>query len=266
MGTSPVLRITKRTGTLSESAVISPGVSKRGVSSWPGCVRVRAGTESAAAYLTASRPHQQALFPALTERSLDRIDAIYMTRAQRERHAGESLDGYPVLSGDSLRASMFKDTKVMHPLPRLGEIDHALDKDPRAVYFQQAGHGVPIRMALMAFLLRRIELRASPPEPRRSHLYVSGLGGFVCRNKDCVTNGDGKRYLSHEFFELVDDATLLSCAFCGKAARPHIVGDRNSLRFAPADSTWGRGLERATKVFFASEDQAKVAGFAPQDS
>jgi aspartate carbamoyltransferase catalytic subunit len=220
---------------------------------------------SAAAYLTASKPHQQALFPALTDRHLDRIDAIYMTRAQRERHSGESLKGYPVLSGKSLQAKMFENTRVMHPLPRLDEIDHELDKDPRAVYFRQAELGVPIRMALMAFLLGKIDLKAEPPLPRARDLYVSGHGGFICRNERCITNGDGKRHLSHEFFDLSDDAPLLSCAYCGKVARPEVVGDRKSMHFGPADSTWGRGLGPVVGEFFASENEARAAGFQPRN-
>lgn len=220
----------------------------------------------AVAYLTASRPHQQALFPALTDRHLDRIDAIYMTRAQRERHSGQSLEGYPVLSGESLRAKMFRDTSVMHPLPRLDEIDHSLDKDPRAVYFRQAELGVPIRMALMAFLLGKIELQAKPPAANPRDLYVSGLGGFVCRNDRCITNGDGKRHLSHEFFDLSNEATLLSCAFCGKVAQPEIIGDRKSMQFGPADSSWGRDLGPAVGEFFASESEARAAGFLPRDA
>ena len=41
----------------------------------------------------------------------------------------------------------------MHPLPRVGELDAAFDTDRRAVYFQQAAYGVPVRMALIALLL-----------------------------------------------------------------------------------------------------------------
>ncbi|MCA8955124.1 MAG: hypothetical protein KDC87_03565, partial [Planctomycetes bacterium] len=84
-----------------------------------------ADRSSAAAYLTASKPHQQALFTELTEHHVDRIDAIYMTRAQRERYGSEQEGGmtFPKLSEASLRSEMFRDTRVMHPLPRVDEID-----------------------------------------------------------------------------------------------------------------------------------------------
>ena len=58
-----------------------------------------ASSRDSAAYLTSSRPHQLALFTHLTPHQVNHIDAIYMTRAQRERHHGElARDDYPRLS------------------------------------------------------------------------------------------------------------------------------------------------------------------------
>jgi aspartate carbamoyltransferase catalytic subunit len=42
---------------------------------------------------------------------------------------------------------------VMHPLPRVWEIDMAVDDDPRAAYFRQMEYGLYIRMALLAMVL-----------------------------------------------------------------------------------------------------------------
>ena len=39
-------------------------------------------------------------------------------------------------------------TIVMHPLPRVDEIDPEVDADTRAAYFRQAANGVALRMAL----------------------------------------------------------------------------------------------------------------------
>jgi aspartate carbamoyltransferase catalytic subunit len=44
---------------------------------------------------------------------------------------------------------------VMHPLPRVGEIEYKVDKDPRAAYFRQVQNGLYIRMALLAAVLGR---------------------------------------------------------------------------------------------------------------
>jgi aspartate carbamoyltransferase catalytic subunit len=51
-------------------------------------------------------------------------------------------------------ADVMKDGAILiHPLPRAGEIEAAVDDSPHAVYFKQAGYGVNIRMALLKLLL-----------------------------------------------------------------------------------------------------------------
>ena len=50
----------------------------------------------------------------------------------------------------------------MHPLPRTDELAYELDADPRAVYFEQAAAGVPVRMALIAWLLEQSASGRSP--------------------------------------------------------------------------------------------------------
>jgi len=47
--------------------------------------------------------------------------------------------------------------KIMHPLPRVGEIKPELDDTPNAAYFQQAGNGVHVRKALLALVLGKIK-------------------------------------------------------------------------------------------------------------
>jgi len=42
---------------------------------------------------------------------------------------------------------------IMHPLPKVDEIDLQVDETPFARYFQQAAYAVPVRMALLALLL-----------------------------------------------------------------------------------------------------------------
>jgi len=54
---------------------------------------------------------------------------------------------------NTLLANGKKGIIVMHPLPRVGEIDHHVDETPAAKYFEQAAYGVPVRMALLADLL-----------------------------------------------------------------------------------------------------------------
>lgn len=44
---------------------------------------------------------------------------------------------------------------VMHPLPRVDEIDTKVDNDPRAAYFRQMENGMYVRMAILALMLGR---------------------------------------------------------------------------------------------------------------
>ncbi|HEX2021559.1 MAG TPA: aspartate carbamoyltransferase [Candidatus Thermoplasmatota archaeon] len=83
-------------------------------------------------------------------------DVLYMTRIQKERFP--DVDEYRKVQGifrvtPKLLAEGKKGIVVMHPLPRVGEIDPAVDDTPAAKYFEQAQNGVPVRMALLAKLL-----------------------------------------------------------------------------------------------------------------
>jgi aspartate carbamoyltransferase catalytic subunit len=49
------------------------------------------------------------------------------------------------------------DLKIMHPLPRVGEISPELDDTKHAIYFEQAGNGVTVRKALLALVLGKVE-------------------------------------------------------------------------------------------------------------
>ena len=42
---------------------------------------------------------------------------------------------------------------VLHPLPRIDEIDPEVDSDPRAAYFRQMKYGLYVRMALLLNIL-----------------------------------------------------------------------------------------------------------------
>lgn len=91
---------------------------------------------------------------------IDQIDALYVTRLQRERLPDElhhqfdqQVSGYRVTN--SLINRMPSDGIVLHPLPRLDELPEECDTNQRARYFQQAENGIYTRMALMARLLNR---------------------------------------------------------------------------------------------------------------
>lgn len=88
--------------------------------------------------------------------SMADADVIYMTRIQKERFADE--DEYAKCAGAyKLHARDLSEVKqdmiVMHPLPRVDEIDPSVDTTRHARYFEQAFNGVVARMALLCSLL-----------------------------------------------------------------------------------------------------------------
>lgn len=90
------------------------------------------------------------------EEVMPELDVLYMTRVQRERFFNEEdyvrlKDSY-ILTPEKLNMGK-KDLVVLHPLPRVNEIDQRVDEDPRAMYFEQARGGVFVRMALILALL-----------------------------------------------------------------------------------------------------------------
>jgi aspartate carbamoyltransferase catalytic subunit len=48
---------------------------------------------------------------------------------------------------------MHEDAIIIHPLPRVGEIEPEVDDSPHAVYFKQVNYGLHVRMALLKMLL-----------------------------------------------------------------------------------------------------------------
>jgi aspartate carbamoyltransferase catalytic subunit len=84
------------------------------------------------------------------------LDVLYVTRIQKERFPDpaeyEKVRGSYRIDMELLRRA--KETLiVLHPLPKVGEIDLKVDESCFARYFQQAAYGVPVRMALLSLLL-----------------------------------------------------------------------------------------------------------------
>ncbi|MBS3102796.1 aspartate carbamoyltransferase [Candidatus Woesearchaeota archaeon] len=88
-----------------------------------------------------------------------KLDILYATRIQKERFPDpieyEKYRGIYKLD-TSLLPHIKKELKIMHPLPRVDEIDKSLDKTEHALYFQQAANGVHVRKALLGLVLGKI--------------------------------------------------------------------------------------------------------------
>jgi aspartate carbamoyltransferase catalytic subunit len=92
----------------------------------------------------------------MIEDEIGNLDILYMTRVQKERFFNE--DDYIRLKDrfilDKEKMELAPESMiVLHPLPRVNEIDYGIDEDPRAMYFEQARYGMYARMALMLKLL-----------------------------------------------------------------------------------------------------------------
>ena len=85
------------------------------------------------------------------------FDVIYVNRLQEERFSDPELFESNRKKYRLTRADIEgSEALLLDPLPRIDEIDTAVDELPNAVYFKQAGYGVPVRMALLAMLLQKI--------------------------------------------------------------------------------------------------------------
>ena len=89
-------------------------------------------------------------------------DFWYWTRVQKERFKSEAdyqkVKNRFIVTEKLVKDYAGKDTIIMHPLPRVGEIEPAVDEDPRAIYLRsQIRNGMYVRMALIALVLGKIK-------------------------------------------------------------------------------------------------------------
>jgi aspartate carbamoyltransferase catalytic subunit len=230
-----------------------------------------------ALYLTPSAPHQMALFtgdmpverlPAARPPAL--LDAFYVTRLQRERFTGgeQSMAGYGHFDARALRTSRTQEAVVMHPLPRTDELAYELDNDPRAVYFEQAAAGVPVRMALIAWMLERARVAAKPTQLDPPINFKSEVTPR-CANPACIGRHESS-YLNPRF-RLARSPNrsllMLRCDYCERELRVEFVGHTRSRRYYRFDeSLYGfvrQWIEEGTLAVFDTVKEAEEGGYEP---
>ena len=83
-------------------------------------------------------------------------DVVYQTRIAKEWIKNdaeyEKQRGRYIITR-AVADSMKEGAIIIHPLPRVGEIEAAVDDSPHAVYFRQVGYGLLVRMALLKTIL-----------------------------------------------------------------------------------------------------------------
>jgi aspartate carbamoyltransferase catalytic subunit len=240
-----------------------------------------------ALYRTPDEPHQPALFSGPDfELSLNvggesqdadqvatrKIDAVYVTRFQKERWA-EQRAGYPKIDAKFLKAPKYSHASVLHPLPRVDELDASLDTDSRAVYFEQAAYGVPVRMALIALLLglhpgkslRKYKDGFEKPELR---IYDQSLNvGIRCANANCIVHDSKERpYVRNKFYvvpSLEKDDCRLRCKYCETDIDRFFVASKKNKWYSPDTSVLLHADEPHFRelVVFASEADAENHGY-----
>lgn len=127
------------------------------------------------------------------EAAIPELDILYMTRIQAERF--ESREEYERLKDsyilDKSKLEFAKpDLSVMHPLPRVNEINVDVDADSRAHYFDQAEFGRYIRMAL---IIKLLETKGYSD----NRLHGSDSSGLMCENHHCISRTE--RGIKHLF-------------------------------------------------------------------
>jgi len=233
-----------------------------------------------AIYTTPSSPHQLAMMPdiSLHVELKSGVDALYVTRPQKERFTtgeeGKDLkEEYPVVDKKLLKDKAFRETLVMHPLPRVDELAYDVDADKRSMYFKQAARGVPVRMALLALLLgvKDVEIPEEvSPKPVDYHVY-NRASGLRCPNSRCVSLQDTEtKYLKPEFKIVNTEPLTLRCVYCEHGIEPKFVasadwheGKLDTKKYHSADSHWVHTIKPENLIVFNTEEEARAHGFKP---
>ncbi len=202
-----------------------------------------------------------------------KVDVFYVTRFQKERWA-EASDDYPRIDAKFLKASKYAETSVLHPLPRVGELDIALDTDSRALYFRQAAYGVPIRMARIALLtdiatgtqLARFTEGFSANE---ATIYDQPTEiGLRCVNPNCIVHDPQERaYTRNKFIVLhrpAAKAYRLRCLYCEADIDDFVAVNVRKRRILSDEAEIGETIHEgaANLLVFADNAAAAAHGFA----
>jgi aspartate carbamoyltransferase catalytic subunit len=237
-----------------------------------------------ALYVTADQPHQLSLY---AEPEIDyglvlqkKTDAVYVTRFQKERWT-EKERPYPKVDAKFLRDAKYSQASVMHPLPRVNELDASLDSDRRAIYFRQAAYGVPVRMALISLLLHLHKNKAlqkfAGGFAKSDHpVHVQPIGaGIQCVNANCITRDAAERqYAANKFYVIVENSAQrcwLRCLYCetdieAETAAHFVVSDTTRKTYSPGLGALTRAQADKLRhlIIHDSAVEAEATGFAPR--
>ncbi len=216
-----------------------------------------------ALYLTPQKPHQLSLFTDTRGSVVDHVDALYMTRAQTERHGHDPLDEtkYVRLGQSAMAADSLRDAVVMHPLPRRDEISAEIDGDPRSIYFKQAARGVPIRMAILGYLLGKLEVTGSE-RAVEAETYTVSSGGNPCANETCISRTE-TRHVQPAFRLVSRHPVRACCGYCSQEIHAAFVGCTTTRLYHAREAGPASRIRPDHLVFFRDEEKATSSGYRP---
>jgi hypothetical protein len=228
------------------------------------------GASVDAVYVTSDKPHQLSLISDVNPKVRKGIDAMYVTRFQKERWTDKNQD-YPTIDSRFLKDRKFSKTSLLHPLPRVGELDISLDSDPRAAYFRQAAYGVPIRMALIALILgfgrekalKRFE--GGFKDEDRIVYDQTAAAGIRCANKNCIVHdaSEGK-YARNRFLVIAEPATRLRCYYCETDIESFATANKKTKHYDMDTAQLRATIDKHEReiLIFAQATDAEAAGFS----
>lgn len=120
------------------------------------------GLEMPAHYVTKAKESGLDIIPVPSlQDAINQSDVLYMTRLQEERFP-DPLEFDHIKASYRITAKMLRGAKphlrILHPLPRVNEIATDVDETPHAHYFAQAGNGIVVRQAILALLLKAVNV------------------------------------------------------------------------------------------------------------
>lgn len=228
-------------------------------------------SDSDAVYLTPQKPHQLSLFTDAKGWEVNHVDALYMTRPQTERHGALDLSetNYLRLEKRAMAAESLRDAVVMHPLPRRDEISAEVDADPRSIYFTQAARGVPIRMAILAWLLGKLDLGVEGT-PEGALAFDVPAGANPCPNPSCISRTEARHVVPRIRMTAPPgvkgaghERESASCAYCTRGIDFAFIGCSSSGLFHAPGSPAARQINAEHIVLLADREAARSAGFEP---
>lgn len=144
------------------------------------------------------------------------LDVLYVNRLQKERLPKDmdAAEVQNIAKRYRIDAELIKSAKsdciVLHPLPRVDELARELDSDPRAAYFGQSANGVPVRMALLAMLMGRVDRAGFSGRTRP----VTEREEAVCHAQTCVTRHQPRLPSLTE--AVAGPSEKHACHYCGR--------------------------------------------------